>query len=222
MTDARPEAPRLTPQLERAAREAANHPELGDPYGLAPLLAEVDALRAALATQQQEKETAQANALDLLDRLTKQNAAFDRQVAANEAAESALTQRTEERDEARRFGEDAARQYNELLEAYNRVTCAFCGEEFPRGTPRHGDGLLAEHMRTCVQHPLADAQQRIARLEQALRDWITFTEQAERPINGCISISAVHGCPYDGPNWNDVLAESKAALAASPTGTPQT
>lgn len=68
----------------------------------------------------------------------------------------------QERDEARKFGEQAAHQYNELLAAYSRVTCAFCGEEYPRGTPRHGDGLLAEHIKICPSHPLREAEKQLA------------------------------------------------------------
>ncbi len=62
-----------------------------------------------------------------------------------------------ERDEARRFAEAAARQYNDLLATCaenTAVTCAFCGVVYPAGTPRHGDGLLAEHIRVCEQHPM--------------------------------------------------------------------
>ncbi len=73
-----------------------------------------------------------------------------------------------ERDEARQFGENAARQYNELLAWVNIVTCAYCGKEYPRGTPRHGDGLLAEHIKTCEKHPMRQAESALARhIEQA-------------------------------------------------------
>ncbi len=77
-----------------------------------------------------------------------------------------------ERDEARAFAEKAAQQYNELLAAANaaRVTCAFCGEEYPRGTPRHGDGELAEHIRSCEQHPMRAVERERDELAEQLAD----------------------------------------------------
>lgn len=80
---------------------------------------------------------------------------------------------TQERDEARRFGEEAAARYNELLATCaenTAVTCAFCGVVYPPGTPRHGDGQLADHIRTCEQHPLRAAEARVAALEAELAD----------------------------------------------------
>jgi hypothetical protein len=59
-----------------------------------------------------------------------------------------------ERDEARRFGENAAKQYNDLLAQSTEVTCAYCGQTYPAGTPRRGDGALTDHIRTCPQHPM--------------------------------------------------------------------
>lgn len=56
--------------------------------------------------------------------------------------------------EAREFAEKAAQQYNELLAASQVVTCAYCGEQYPRGTPRHGDGALDAHIKICAQHPV--------------------------------------------------------------------
>lgn len=71
-----------------------------------------------------------------------------------------------ERDAARRFGEDAAKWYNELLARQRAdeadVACAFCGERYPKGTPRHGDGALTEHIWTCTKHPLRASEVALA------------------------------------------------------------
>ena len=67
-------------------------------------------------------------------------------------------ERTVERDEARRFGEEAGQRYNALLIASCDVTCAFCGATYPRGTPRHGDGALADHIKVCLKHPMREAE----------------------------------------------------------------
>ena len=81
-----------------------------------------------------------------------------------EEAQAVIANLRAERDEARAFGEKSAKQYNDLLADSQVVTCAFCGQEYPRGTPRHGDGGLAAHIEVCPKHPLAEAQERIKTL----------------------------------------------------------
>ena len=86
-----------------------------------------------------------------------------------------------ERDEARRFGAEAGqRYYNALLIASCDVTCAFCGATYPRGTPRHGDGALADHIKVCPKHPMRDAEAE----RDALRDNIATL------ANGVVEITA--------------------------------
>ena len=84
-----------------------------------------------------------------------------------------------ERDEARQFGEAAAKKYNALLKDVDVVTCAFCGHEYPRGTPRHGDGQLVAHMKTCLKHPMREVEEKLRGLEHAygeLKTWNTVLE----------------------------------------------
>ena len=76
----------------------------------------------------------------------------------HEDAEVRAVKAERERDEARRFGEDAATKYNNAILASRIVTCAFCGHEYPRGTPRHGDGELSEHIKVCPKHPMRDVE----------------------------------------------------------------
>ena len=70
-----------------------------------------------------------------------------------------------ERTQAREFGEEAAAKFNTVREERQKVVCAFCGEEYPRGTPRHGDGALPDHIKVCPQHPMRE-------LESVLKDII--------------------------------------------------
>lgn len=80
----------------------------------------------------------------------------------------------QERDEARQFAEMAAKKYNDfLVECANNtaVTCAFCAAIFPPGTPRHGDGELAAHIKVCEKHPLRAAESQLAAVTQELEAW---------------------------------------------------
>src|SRR5436190_18717944 len=64
---------------------------------------------------------------------------------------------TKERDEARRFGEEAAEKYNQTLTdpAFERVLrCAFCAAEYPPATPPTQDEALTAHVKVCAKHPM--------------------------------------------------------------------
>jgi hypothetical protein len=157
-----------------------------DAYGA--VLAQHDADAATIQTLREERDSARKG---LFHRITgwdvdgqqETKAQDDLQIAFDRAehAEAALATALRERDEARAFAESAARQYNELLATCadnTAVTCAFCGVVYPAGTPRHGDGALAEHIRICEKHPmreleaaLATAKPTRAQCEAALLDW---------------------------------------------------
>lgn len=64
---------------------------------------------------------------------------------------------------------------------------------------------------TRAPHPSHAAVEAMA---QALEEWPAFCAEAESHINGVITFAAVHGVTYDGPNWTDILNQTKAALAA--------
>ncbi|MFC1707501.1 hypothetical protein ACFL59_11925 [Planctomycetota bacterium] len=57
-------------------------------------------------------------------------------------------------------------------EAPEILTCAFCGEEYPPGTPRSQHELLTEHVHQCAAHPL---NERIRELEKVKE---RFAEEA--------------------------------------------
>lgn len=60
---------------------------------------------------------------------------------------------TAERDQARAFAESAAQKYNEIL-ASNKVTCAYCGHQYPYGTPEAKSAALTAHIAICEAHPM--------------------------------------------------------------------
>lgn len=67
---------------------------------------------------------------------------------------------TEELQRAWQLAAEAA--VNES-EQHHTLTCVYCGQAYPEGTPRHGDdvAVLTEHLRQCAKHPMR-------RLEKAL------------------------------------------------------
>ena len=58
-----------------------------------------------------------------------------------------------ERDQARRFAEEAAQKYNELLAEKRVLRCAFCNFEYQEGTPPTQHEALTQHIRECQSHP---------------------------------------------------------------------
>jgi hypothetical protein len=62
-----------------------------------------------------------------------------------------------ERDEARKLAELACEQHNALLAAHV-LTCAFCGEAYPDGTPETKHELLTTHVKMCAAHPMREVE----------------------------------------------------------------
>ena len=65
-----------------------------------------------------------------------------------------LAAMTAERDEARKFGEHAAGEYNKLLAEKRILRCAFCDTEYPPDTPPSQSEALTAHVKVCPQHPM--------------------------------------------------------------------
>ena len=81
--------------------------------------------------------------------------------ATLDAERAELAAAIKERDEARAFGETAAKAHNELLASLT-LTCAFCGQEYPPGTPPTQHGALAAHVRVCSEHPMREVERALA------------------------------------------------------------
>ena len=39
------------------------------------------------------------------------------------------------------------------------LTCVYCGQEYPQGTPAWGNKVLTDHIRECRKHPLRQTEQ---------------------------------------------------------------
>jgi hypothetical protein len=48
------------------------------------------------------------------------------------------------------------------------LTCVYCAQEYPQGTPAHGDAVLTEHIKVCAKHPMREAEAKIAKLRSSL------------------------------------------------------
>lgn len=109
--------------------------------------------------------------------------------------EAKLVERTTEREEAR----DWVRR---LTREQRCLTCAFCGAEYPPGTPAANDEALAAHVRVCPKHPMREAEAEIERLRAlTAADPLAALEAAERRL------LEAGGWREDSPGWwNDGLA----------------
>lgn len=80
------------------------------------------------------------------------------------ALEADLARVTRERDEAR----DWVRR---LTVEQRTLTCAFCGQAYPPGSPTHGAEVLAAHVRICEKHPMREVEaERYERGRAEMRD----------------------------------------------------
>ena len=62
-----------------------------------------------------------------------------------------LEQAERERDEAREWVRKMHRDAQVL-------TCAFCGESYPPGTPNSGSEALTAHIKVCAKHPMREVE----------------------------------------------------------------
>lgn len=77
-------------------------------------------------------------------------------------SEAEVLRLTRERDEAR--------EWVRRLTAQTRVlTCAFCGDEYPPGTPESNDAALLAHVKIWPKHPMREVEKELSLL-RALGD----------------------------------------------------
>lgn len=65
-------------------------------------------------------------------------------------------------NEARRFGEAAAKKYNDLIAIGSVLSCAMCGEKYEDGTPASRDERLRAHIAICAEHPMRQLESALA------------------------------------------------------------
>jgi hypothetical protein len=115
----------------------------------------------------------------------------------------------DQRDEAGRACIKMGMEIGSLRKAAETVTCAFCGAPYPRGTPRHGDGSLAEHIKVCKEHPMRE-------LERTLNELQCYVGLLEDEVRNAVRYRAVHGPMACNSEQADHLAsQSVTALRES-------
>jgi hypothetical protein len=63
----------------------------------------------------------------------------------------------------------------------NTLTCVYCGQEYPAGTPASGSDVtvLTDHIKVCEKHPMRKAEAKIAKLRAALIGLVGASDKAE-------------------------------------------
>jgi len=70
----------------------------------------------------------------------------------------------------------ANRTRDEIAARFHRqtLTCAYCGHEYPNGTPAAKHATLDQHIRECPQHPMRQVEderdEALRKLDAALRE----------------------------------------------------
>jgi len=85
------------------------------------------------------------------------------------------------------------------------ITCVYCGQEYPQGTPSHSHESLTAHIKVCEKHPMRKAEQDIKLLRDALvgiigsdsREELLTMESMVRMLpapdaDKAVSINAIH------------------------------
>ena len=125
-------------------------------------------------------------------------------VTVIDALRARLATVTQERDEAREFGEQAANAHNALL-LDRKTTCVYCGHEYEGDTPDHAQ--LTAHVSTCQKHPLAASREQVRVLRTALKQ-AENTTRSPKLVNSSGRLWPAPGCR---------LANSTAAPAPLPS-----
>jgi hypothetical protein len=128
-------------EVEACAREAARRDGLE---------AEIKDLR---RTINEEIEFTHDQAI----KIDAQRAEIERLKGLVDGLDAKLAERTAEREEARNWVRRLTREQRVL-------TCAFCGAEYPPGTPASNDDALTAHVRACPKHPMRESEREIRRL----------------------------------------------------------
>ena len=91
---------------------------------------------------------------------------------------------------------EEAREWVEKLQRERQtLTCVYCGQEYPPGSPTHGAAVLTEHIKQCEKHPM---RKLVGALKEARafildrvdagvfpdRDCLTAAEEISRALEG--------------------------------------
>lgn len=63
----------------------------------------------------------------------------------------------------------------------NTLTCVYCGQGYPAGTPASGSeaSVLTDHIKICEKHPMREAEKKIAKLRAALVGLVGASDRDE-------------------------------------------
>lgn len=115
-----------------------------------------------------------------------------------------------ERDEARAW-------VRRLVHDTQVITCAFCGESYPPGTPVHGHDALTAHVKVCAKHPMREVEAEVARLrhrEDEIRAMIRKTFTGEEVPDILAALMRIHD---EHAATLVALDEARQATRAQPT-----
>lgn len=63
------------------------------------------------------------------------------------------------------------------------VTCVYCGQEYPEGTPTAKAEILTKHIAVCEKHPMREAENKIQILRKALGGLMSINPDSLDEIN---------------------------------------
>lgn len=128
-----------------------------------------------------------------------------------------------ERDEAR----DWVRQMHRETQI---LTCVYCGQAYPPGTPASGSPVLTEHIKVCEQHPMREAERARKAAESSrdrLREALIGLRSHRWRKDGsedcwCVTEDMPAGEDLDSLVHEDACNAARAALSAPEgEGTPE-
>ncbi len=61
----------------------------------------------------------------------------------------------------------------------NTLTCVYCGQAYPEGTPPHGAQILTDHIKICEKHPMRKLEADNTKLRKALVGLVGADTKAE-------------------------------------------
>jgi hypothetical protein len=88
---------------------------------------------------------------------------------------AAIDRLTRERDEAR----DWVRR---LTRVDRVLTCVYCGQAYPPGSPDHGADVLTAHVRVCEKHPMREVETEAKRLRCDLDNALHIAEDLSKIV----------------------------------------
>jgi hypothetical protein len=67
------------------------------------------------------------------------------------------------------------------------VTCVYCGQAYPEGTPTHGAQILKDHIRMCPEHPMRELEEQNRILKKALL--VLLNMDKNKTLENCRNIT---------------------------------